>query len=167
MKKMTIITLALLLFTGCEDEITECEDEPSIYGTWQYQHTATIFREYTGNRYFYTFRRNGTFSSTKYSDPGCAGGTFLLDIDTHSDHAPVIILDYDDCEGLGSGNRNSRYSYILDGQHPDTSEGQLGLYPVYLQCDEQGCIYVSNCDEGCIDFFEKQNCEQELNDLNK
>ena len=132
MKNMFLILTMLFLYTGCNEEDTK-QQEKSIYGTWQlieiYQSGGGSNPQWTAVNigYTYTFKDDGTFSSTRFTE--CTSGTYKTSTNS-------ITLDYS-CDGFDTGIESPPGTFVENYMFENNN---LTLTPSYLNCVES-CDY--------------------------
>lgn len=132
MKKL-ILLFIILLHVSCNSD-NEIKDK-SLVGTWKLSE-ANIGDGGIGTKwvaikssdsYTYTFKSDGTFTSTRFND--CRCGKYSLSTD-------LLTLDFD-CPDFTSGIESPSGTYI---ENYKQENGKMILSPTYLSCIE-GCLY--------------------------
>lgn len=134
-KRLFFCGFLLILFACNKDEISEPQ-EVSVVGTWKLSETyigdGGTNTQWTPveNGYTYTFKSDGTFTSTKFSD--CTYGNYSIST------SPFRTLNLDfGCEGFTAGIETPEGTFAEKFKF---IEGSLILHPLYLSCIE-GCAY--------------------------
>ncbi|MGL1885571.1 MAG: hypothetical protein OCD76_03560 [Reichenbachiella sp.] len=137
--KFEIITLIIIMLSGCSNSDDEIKTEQSIIGNWKLIEVYSDIGDGSGdwnsveNGYSYSFSSNGEFTSTRFSE--CSSGTYTI----NSDELTLVF----DCSGFTTGIENPEETFV---ENYAFELNTVILVPTYL-----------NCDEGCGWKFKKMN----------
>ncbi|MBE8725910.1 lipocalin family protein [Flavobacterium hungaricum] len=108
MKKIILLLFVIILQLSCSNDRENGTKENGIVGTWKlsegYVGDGTVNTKWIAinNGYTYTFKNDGTFTSTRFND--CQSGNYTLETN-------LLTLDFD-CAGFTTGIENTPGTFI-------------------------------------------------------
>ncbi|MBA6151620.1 lipocalin family protein [Gelidibacter maritimus] len=129
--KFGIISLIIIMLSGCNNSDDEIKTEQSIIGNWKLIEVYSDVGDGSGdwnpveNGYTYSFSSNGEFSSTRF--PECSSGTYTI----NSNELTLVF----DCNGFTTGIENPEGTFV---ENYTFESNTVILVPTYMICDE-GC----------------------------
>lgn len=134
MKKKLFLLLITFIFIGCNNDNDSKPKDTSLAGTWK---LAEFFGGDGGsnpkwspvsNGYTYTFKSDGTFTSTRFSE--CTYGTYNLE-----NSKLTLIFG---CTGFTTSVETPKGTFV---ENYRINNGKMILTPSYSACIE-GCDYA-------------------------
>lgn len=129
--KFGIISLIIIMLSGCNNSDDEIKTEQSIIGNWKLIEVYSDVGDGSGgwnpveNGYTYSFSSNGEFSSTRFSE--CSSGTYTI----NSNELTLVF----DCNGFTTGIENPEGTFV---ENYTFESNTVILVPTYIFCVE-GC----------------------------